>query len=81
LQVKDAIKLLQTEMKQQQGNGLEALIIDLRGNPGGPMVAALDVASLFLRRGTVLIQLVSSIEVVFSIIFIYHFFFPLSTKE
>ncbi len=35
---------------------LHALVIDLRGNPGGPLSAALDVAALFLPRGTVLSQ-------------------------
>ena len=35
---------------------LHALVIDLRGNPGGPLGSALDVAGLFLPRGTVLSQ-------------------------
>jgi len=30
--------------------GLRALVIDLRGNPGGALVSALDVASMFLRN-------------------------------
>ena len=36
--------------------GLDGLVIDLRGNPGGPLGAALDVAALFLPHGTVLTQ-------------------------
>lgn len=40
------------------GPELQALIIDLRGNPGGPLGSALDVAAMFLPAGTVLTQTV-----------------------
>jgi hypothetical protein len=43
---------------ESERKDLAALIIDLRGNPGGPLSAALDVAALFLPRGTVLTQIV-----------------------
>ena len=36
---------------------LEALVVDLRGNRGGPLVPALDIAALFLSKGTVLTQM------------------------
>lgn len=34
-------------------NGLEALILDLRGNPGGLLDQAIRVADLFLEQGTI----------------------------
>jgi carboxyl-terminal processing protease len=43
-----------TDLAQQDAN--EALIIDLRGNPGGLVDAAVDVASHFLDDGVVLIE-------------------------
>jgi carboxyl-terminal processing protease len=33
--------------------GMRSLIIDLRGNPGGLLVTSVDVADLFLDRGTI----------------------------
>jgi len=33
--------------------GMQALVLDLRGNPGGLLSAAVDVADLFLERGLV----------------------------
>jgi len=36
---------------------MKGLIIDLRGNPGGPLVSALDVASMFLSNRAILTQL------------------------
>jgi carboxyl-terminal processing protease len=36
---------------------LEALVVDLRGNRGGPLVPALDIAAMFLSKGTVLTQM------------------------
>ena len=41
----------------RNGDPLKALIVDLRGNPGGPLVPALDIAALFLPRRTVLMQM------------------------
>ena len=38
------------------GSGQEALIVDLRGNPGGFVTAARDIASQFLSEGTVFWQ-------------------------
>lgn len=38
----------------REGEGLKGLVVDLRGNPGGPIGSAFDVASLFLGSGTVL---------------------------
>lgn len=36
---------------------LKGLVLDLRGNPGGPLGSALDVAALFLPYGSVLTQM------------------------
>lgn len=55
-EVKHAISEIQQSILQNQARQMEALVIDLRGNPGGPMASALDVASMFLPRGSVLTQ-------------------------
>lgn len=34
--------------------GIKALIFDLRGNPGGELLEAINITSLFLKKGTVL---------------------------
>lgn len=54
---KHALQDLDRQFQQQTRNGLRALIIDLRGNPGGPVSPALDVAAIFLRRGKPLLQM------------------------
>jgi carboxyl-terminal processing protease len=48
---------LQTIISKEQGCQMSGLIIDLRGNPGGPLPPALDLAALFLPRGKVLTQM------------------------
>lgn len=35
------------------GDGMRALVIDLRGNPGGVLVSAVDIARRFLREGLI----------------------------
>lgn len=47
--------------QQHEGKGINGLVIDLRGNPGGTLVPALDIAALFLPRGTVLTCLASDL--------------------
>ena len=44
--VKEALARLQTE-------GIQALIVDLRGNPGGSFKAGVQVAELFLNEGVI----------------------------
>jgi len=38
-------------------NNIKALIVDLRGNAGGSLYAAIDVADLFLEKGKVIVSL------------------------
>ncbi len=44
---------LQAALHRLDAAGMRALVIDLRGNPGGLLSAAVDVADLFLERGLV----------------------------
>ena len=44
--VKEALARLQTD-------GVQALILDLRGNPGGSFKAGVQVAELFLNEGVI----------------------------
>eukprot|EP01038_Epipyxis_sp_PR26KG_P008355 gene8355-11301_t len=55
--VSDAIQSIKNTLNQDQKTKLKALVIDLRGNPGGPVTSALDVASIFLPKGKVLIHM------------------------
>lgn len=48
-QVRDAIEKLKSE-------GLEALILDLRGNPGGLLPEAVSVAENFLKKGDLIVS-------------------------
>jgi len=49
---------LEAALKKLKGKGMEALILDLRGNPGGLLDQAVEVCEKFLPRG----QLVVSTE-------------------
>jgi carboxyl-terminal processing protease len=44
---------LEAAVRRLDAAGMRALVIDLRGNPGGLLSAAVDVADLFLERGLV----------------------------
>ncbi len=44
---------LETSLRRLDMSGMRSLVIDLRGNPGGLLSAAVDVADLFLDRGLV----------------------------
>jgi carboxyl-terminal processing protease len=43
-------------LKQLKGKGMRRAILDLRGNPGGLVFAAVDLASEFFPKGTVIFQ-------------------------
>lgn len=51
-----AATALQTDLEKLLGEGVTALILDLRGNPGGLLDQAVAVSDLFLREGLVLTQ-------------------------
>ena len=44
---------LEAALRRLDAAGMQSLVIDLRGNPGGLLSAAVDVADLFLERGLV----------------------------
>jgi carboxyl-terminal processing protease len=44
---------LEAALRRLDSMGMRSLVIDLRGNPGGLLSAAVDVADLFLERGLV----------------------------
>jgi len=56
-EVSTALQDLQKTISMKQGCSMSGLIIDLRGNPGGPLPPALDLAALFLPRGKILTQM------------------------
>lgn len=56
-EVTSAMEELRAKISMEQGCPMKGLIIDLRGNPGGPLPPALDLAALFLPRGKVLTQM------------------------
>jgi carboxyl-terminal processing protease len=51
-----ATESLQQEISQLLGNGIQGLILDLRGNPGGLLDQAVSVSDLFLDDGIVVTQ-------------------------
>lgn len=44
---------LEAALRQLESSGMQSLIVDLRGNPGGLLSAGVDAADLFLERGLV----------------------------
>jgi carboxyl-terminal processing protease len=44
---------MQSALRRLDAAGMRALVLDLRGNPGGLLSAAVDVADLFIERGLV----------------------------
>jgi carboxyl-terminal processing protease len=49
-------KELRESLDKLKGQGLRQLVLDLRGNPGGLLDQAIDVASEFLPRGQVIVS-------------------------
>ena len=50
------VRELQSALRELKDGGAASLIIDLRGNPGGYRNTAVDVASQFLPRGTLVMR-------------------------
>ena len=49
-------KEFKTALKALDKKGAKKLVIDMRGNPGGLMTAALKMASIFLKNGKTIMQ-------------------------
>lgn len=47
---------LKNELISLRGKGMDALILDLRSNPGGLLKSARDVAQLFLKKGQLIVS-------------------------
>jgi carboxyl-terminal processing protease len=43
-------------VRRLDANGADGLVLDLRGDPGGDLSAAVDIASIFVRQGTLVYQ-------------------------
>jgi len=51
----DTYERVRTELSELEAKGMRALVIDLRGNPGGILTSALAVAELFVPRDKVIV--------------------------
>lgn len=47
---------LQAGLEQLLGKGMKALVLDLRGNPGGLLKSAIDVSQKFLKPGDLIVS-------------------------
>lgn len=45
---------VKTELAKLKRQGMDALVIDLRGNPGGALEEAINIAGLFIKSGPIL---------------------------
>jgi carboxyl-terminal processing protease len=52
----ESAELFRQSLVTFQNSGKTRLLIDLRGNPGGYLEAAVNIASLFLKEGTVVVS-------------------------
>jgi len=51
----DTAEELSRALQQMHGENMRSLVLDMRGNPGGLLEQAVEVADLFLRDGTVVV--------------------------
>lgn len=54
---RNTVDELEEKLKALSQQGLTGLILDLRGNTGGPVFQAVDMADLFLPRGTKIVSM------------------------
>lgn len=47
---------LTTALKEMTNQGMKGMVLDLRGNPGGIMQQAIDIASMFVPEGEIIFQ-------------------------
>ncbi|MHC4253349.1 MAG: S41 family peptidase, partial [Planctomycetota bacterium] len=52
----DSVGKLRESIERLRGRGMRALVLDLRGNGGGLLRSAIDMAKLFLPRGRVIVS-------------------------
>lgn len=50
----DSYNLVKTGLQELEEEGMESLILDLRGNPGGLLYTAMEIGRLFVESGVVL---------------------------
>jgi carboxyl-terminal processing protease len=50
-------KELQEKLQALTGQGMKNLILDLRGNSGGPLVSSIDVSDEFLPKGSMVVSI------------------------
>jgi len=58
----DAVKEFRDAITDLEDDGMQALIIDLRGNPGGLLSAAVDIADMFLKDNKLIVRSVGRDE-------------------
>ncbi len=52
----NAYQEVSSAIEKLGGKNLKGLVFDLRGNPGGLLTSAIDIASMFLKDGTILVE-------------------------
>ena len=52
----EGAKSFAARLADLKANGMKALIVDLRGNPGGTVQSALDIAKQFIKEGTLMLM-------------------------
>ena len=53
-------KKIEAAIREMEGQGMKALVLDLRGNPGGLLDAAIDVSSRFIPPNKTVVWIVES---------------------
>ena len=53
---KDTDKELKEAILRLQGRGMQGLVLDLRGNPGGLLQQAVEVGDAFLAKGNLIVS-------------------------
>src|SRR6185369_11115377 len=55
-ELRDSLKKLRDESKKSDGKDLDALVFDLRNNPGGLLQEAIEVCETFLQKGQLIVE-------------------------
>ncbi|HEK86278.1 MAG TPA: S41 family peptidase [Candidatus Aminicenantes bacterium] len=54
---RNTVDELEEKLKELSAEGMSSLILDLRGNTGGPVFQAVDMADLFLPKGALIVSM------------------------